>query len=82
MEVEAEYEELEIPEKEALQYLNKSSKIYEFNAKYIGMVQKNINYYMRAILVDWLMEVSTEFCLKRESFHIAIRLLDIFLSKS
>lgn len=36
---------------------------------------------MRAILADWLMEVSEEFLLKRDTFHRALRLCDLFLSK-
>ncbi len=37
---------------------------------------------MRAILFDWMMEVSEEFMLKRETFYIAINLVDRFLSLS
>lgn len=37
---------------------------------------------MRAILIDWMMDVSCEFHLKRETFHLAVAYLDSFLSKS
>ena len=35
---------------------------------------------MRAILLDWLMEVSNEFYLKRETFHITVNIIDRYLS--
>ena len=31
---------------------------------------------MRAILYDWMMEICTEFTLKRETFHLAITYID------
>ena len=37
---------------------------------------------MRAILVDWMMEVCSEFHLKRETFHLAVAYLDRHLSRS
>ena len=36
---------------------------------------------MRAILIDWMMEVCMEFTLKRETFHISLNLVDRYLSK-
>lgn len=32
---------------------------------------------MRAILIDWMMEVSMEFMMKRETFYIAVYLVDM-----
>lgn len=37
---------------------------------------------MRAILIDWLMEVCQEYLLKRETFHLAVTYVDRFLSKT
>jgi Cyclin, N-terminal domain len=37
---------------------------------------------MRAILIDWMMEVCSEFHLKRETFHLAVAYLDRHLSKA
>ena len=37
---------------------------------------------MRAILVDWMIEVCMEFSLRRESFYLALSLVDRFLSNS
>lgn len=35
---------------------------------------------MRAILFDWMMEVSEEFMLKRESYYIAANYVERYLS--
>ncbi|CAD8120978.1 unnamed protein product [Paramecium sonneborni] len=43
--------------------------------------QNEINQLMRAILLDWMMEVAMEFRLKRQTFHLSIFYLDQFLSK-
>jgi cyclin E len=37
---------------------------------------------MRAILFDWMMEVCTEFTLKRETYHMACNFVDRYLSLS
>jgi len=37
---------------------------------------------MRAILIDWMMEVCCEFHLRRETFHLAVTYVDQYLSKS
>ena len=36
---------------------------------------------MRAILLDWMMEVSSEFLMKRETYHLAVMYVDKYLSK-
>lgn len=35
---------------------------------------------MRAILIDWIMEVCNEFTLKRETFHLAVNYVDRYMS--
>lgn len=35
--------------------------------------------YLRAILVDWIMEVCKEFTLKRETFHLAVHNMDRYI---
>ena len=47
---------------------------------YFQSVQQNLTEYMRAILLDWMMEVCAEFTLKRETFYMAVNHLDRFLS--
>ena len=36
---------------------------------------------MRLLLFDWMMEVCDEFGLKRDSFHLAAYLADLYLTK-
>lgn len=36
---------------------------------------------MRSILIDFLMDISSEFMLKRETFYISINMFDRFLTK-
>jgi hypothetical protein len=43
--------------------------------------QPNITWIMRAILLDWMMQFSSEFCLKRETFHLAVCYVDVYLQK-
>ncbi|KAM3142797.1 hypothetical protein pb186bvf_005181 [Paramecium bursaria] len=43
--------------------------------------QPNLNPMMRAILLDWMMEVSSEFLMKRETYHLAVMYVDKYLSK-
>jgi hypothetical protein len=33
------------------------------------------------MLVDWMMEVCDEFALTRETFHLAVNYVDLYLSK-
>ncbi|KAL3625715.1 hypothetical protein CASFOL_030244 [Castilleja foliolosa] len=42
--------------------------------------QKDINYKMRAILVDWLIEVHKKFELTTESLYLTVNIVDRFLS--
>jgi hypothetical protein len=41
---------------------------------------KFINPYMRSMLFDWIMEVSRQFYFKRNTYHLAIVLVDVYLS--
>lgn len=42
----------------------------------------DLNPGMRAIMVDWMMEVCQEFLLKRETLHLAVSYVDRFLSRT
>ena len=43
--------------------------------------QPMINWKMRALLIDWMIEVSSEFKLQRETFYLATNFLDRYLDK-
>jgi len=36
---------------------------------------------MRYILIDWMYEVSMDFCLKNETFHKSVLILDSYMEK-
>lgn len=42
--------------------------------------QTDINYSMRTILVDWLVEVSEEYNLDTETLYLSVSYIDRFLS--
>ena len=44
-----------------------------------GRPQKNITNNMREILIDWLMEVSEEFMIKRDTLYISVNFIDRYL---
>ena len=47
---------------------------------YFQKVQKYISPKMRAVLVDWLVEVAEEFKLHAETLHLAVSYVDRFLT--
>jgi len=47
---------------------------------YFQKVQKYISPKMRAVLVDWLVEVAEEFNLHAETLHLAVSYVDRFLT--
>lgn len=48
---------------------------------YMEVVQQDVNTSMRAILVDWLVEVSQEYKLVSETLFLAVNYIDRFLSQ-
>jgi len=42
--------------------------------------QREVNANMRAILVDWLVEVTAEFRLRNDTLHLTVNIIDRFLS--
>lgn len=43
---------------------------------------KGITSWMRALLVDWMVEVQESFELNHETLYLAVKLVDLFLTKS
>jgi len=60
--------------------LLRTEKELSINPEYMK-VQSEINDKMRAILVDWLIEVHYKFKLLPETLFITIRIIDRFLEK-
>ena len=61
-------------------HLRTLSGTYSIDPDYFGKKHNEIQWKMRVILVDWMMEVSEEFRLKRQTFHLSVHLLDKYLS--
>jgi hypothetical protein len=63
-----------------LNYLISWEGVYSPDPDYFERWQPDITNMMRAILLDWMMEVWNEFTLKRETFHYSLNYVDRFLS--
>ena len=63
-----------------LNYLISAEGMYAPEPDYFERIQPDISTMMRAILLDWMMEVCNEFTLKRETFYYAVNYVDRFLS--
>jgi hypothetical protein len=59
---------------------NEESLILSREADYFSK-QRYIDVRMRIILIDWVMEVCSQLSFKRATFHSAVVLIDVFLSK-
>lgn len=47
----------------------------------LSRIQPDIKYSMRAILIDWLVEVAEEYALKSQTLYLATHYIDYFLSR-
>lgn len=63
-----------------LNYLISIEGVYSPDPSYLETLQPDITSVMRAILLDWMMEVWNEFTLKRETYYYAVNYVDRFLS--
>lgn len=70
-------------EKGSDNFLREISKIeseYKVHENYLKDFEENqLNWSMRAILVDWMFEVADDFKLKRDTCYDAVNILDRFL---
>ena len=67
-------------ESKMLNYLISSEAAHTPDPNYFQTSQFDVSNLMRAILVDWMMEVCSEYTLKRETFDYAVNYVDRFLS--
>ena len=65
---------------DTLNYLIGRESKYMPDPYYMEKQQPHITPRMRLILCDWMMEVCTEYRLKRETFHYAVNYVDRYLS--
>jgi hypothetical protein len=62
-------------------FLSHQSK-YEISSEIlVDERQPMLNWKMRALLLDWMMEVSAEFKLRRETFYLGVNYLDRYVLK-
>lgn len=67
-------------EDDMLKYLIQRDQAYSADPYYFEKFQPELNWTMRLILLDWMMEVCSEFKLKRETFHYSVNYVDRYLS--
>ena len=73
-------EEIEEKYNEEKYNIDNETNLLKRNPNYFNN-QKYIDHNMRSILLDWLMEVSAQLSFKRNTYHLTVVLIDIFLSK-
>ena len=61
-------------EKIVIQRMNQRSK-----EKSLFEKQSELTPDMRVMLLDWICQVSSDYCLKRQTFHLAIQYIDHYL---
>lgn len=67
---------------ETIKFLVQRERDYMPDPHYIENKQSNVSWMMRAILLDWMMEVCTEFHMKRETYNLSLQYVDLYLSKA
>jgi hypothetical protein len=65
---------------ETLKQLLLSEQDYQFNPHYLETTGTSIKWNMRAILLNWIVEVSEDFGLKRSTYHYAANYVDRYLA--
>lgn len=63
--------------------ISEKKKLYSIEPNYLQnkYLHSELNASMRAILVDWMIEVSHDYNLKRDTLYEAVNILDRFLTK-
>lgn len=64
---------------EILRHLLASEKDYEFNPHFLDAEGVAIKWSMRAMLLDWMVEVSNDFGFKRSTFYLATNYVDRYI---
>ncbi|CAD8048040.1 unnamed protein product [Paramecium sonneborni] len=66
---------------ETLQVLMLQEIEYAPNSDYLQSIQTQITPLMRAILMDWMIEVCSVYFMKRDTYYLAVAYVDSYLSK-
>ena len=62
--------------------LQKTALKYPIDSEYMTCKQDEISAQMRAILIDWLVDLHRSFDMSAEALHLSVNLLDRYLSKA
>lgn len=73
-------EQNSVVDKDTLMQLLLSEQDYQFNPHYLDTTGTHIKWNMRAILLNWIVEVSDDFGLKRSTYHYAANYIDRYLA--
>lgn len=73
-------EQSSLGDTETLKQLLLSEQDYQFNPHYLDTTGTHIKWNMRAILLNWIVEVSEDFGLKRSTYHYAANYVDRYLA--
>lgn len=65
---------------ETVHYLIQQEEVYAPHPDFLEHAQPNLRWKMRAILLDWMQEVCSDYLLKRETFYYAVNYVDRYLS--
>jgi cyclin A len=65
---------------EIISTLLKTERKYLVSPDDLLKVQSEINYFMRGILVDWMIEVADHFKLAAQTLHLSVNYVDRYLS--
>lgn len=64
-----------------LEYMLKDEELYFIDKNAMEKHQKEVKMKMRAILIDWISEVCSDYLFTRDTFYTAIKFIDLFQSK-
>jgi len=66
---------------EIMEYLHVLEQQYVVPANYMETVQTDVHHRMRAILIDWLVEVHMKFKLLQETLYLTVTVIDRYLAQ-
>lgn len=67
---------------EIMEYLHVLERQYVVRPDYMDTTQTDIHHRMRAILIDWLVEVHMKFKLLQETMYLTVTIIDRYLEKN
>lgn len=63
------------------EYMRMRQDVFTISSNFIEIVQKEITTDMRAVVVNWMVQVLEHLHLKNEVLHLSVNILDLFLQK-